>query len=237
MACLICFTEGTPSYPLPEHRTPNGDLLRPADNCMSTGKHVFCKPCLRETVQTRIQDMQVHNLRCPHPECTTLLFDRDVECLLSDAGLVTRYRELMVQAHLTVAHDFSSDDPEFLQGLSRLQIKACPRCRVLMQRSVGCDSMYCVCGQNFNFRAAPSLVPADLCARLRMAKRFGWTPAEVQQRGFTGSKQDGLTVVHALRVMSIVGHDLPAAIELSRAAMKGDETARQRIRDFRAAKK
>jgi hypothetical protein len=185
MTCLICYIDGITPYALPPYRTQSGYELRPAANCMNAGRHVFCEPCLRETVKTNIASRRVHDLRCPAPGCTTLLFDPDVERLLqTERDTLVQYRDEVQRMHTATAADMTHEDVSLLRELACLQIKSCPRCRALIERSSGCDLMYCVCGHNFNFRQAEGLVPRALLQRMSMAGRFGWTLEYFDSLGF-----------------------------------------------------
>lgn len=46
----------------------------------------------------------------------------------------------------------NDEDVEFLHGMRDMRL--CPRCRLVMQRSQGCNSFYCICGEHFNYALA-----------------------------------------------------------------------------------
>ena len=62
--CLVCLEPTGERCVLPALATGNGQELRPLANC-TTGAHVVCRGCMRQHVTTRINDMRVHDLRCP----------------------------------------------------------------------------------------------------------------------------------------------------------------------------
>jgi hypothetical protein len=86
-------------------------------------------------------------------------------------------------------------DPRALLDLAMCRIKVCPHCNVLLTRSHGCDSMWCVCGQQFHYRSARDLVPEAQVRKVRLALALHWTLADVAREGFTG--ESALEARHA----------------------------------------
>jgi hypothetical protein len=52
------------------------------------------------------------------------------------------------------------DQPETYDLLMKLwqSTRLCPRCNLVIERSSGCNSFYCICGHHFDFASAPRVV-------------------------------------------------------------------------------
>ena len=231
--CQVCFTPAEQRFTLPALGTGNGEVLRRADNC-TTKDHVFCVACVEQFVKSRVADLRVADLRCPFPECATRLYDTDVARVLSkDAETLARYREL-------IKADFSGkleatlqsvEDIESLHMLAQCGIKLCPSCGCLLQRSTGCNSFYCVCGNHFDFQSAKGVISKEMQNVIKVARLTGLPLDEA--RAFRGSLR---ALRRANSVLDAFGRDnmtLAAARELADRAFRGDAEARAQIRQAR----
>ena len=92
-------------------------------------------------------------MRCPASGCSHRLSLTDVE-RLAEPDVVARFRELYTA-------DVSGKTAELLSDPVHAEwVKShttpCPSCHQLIERSMGCSSMHCLCGQKFCFTCGQS---------------------------------------------------------------------------------
>lgn len=192
---------------LPEFRTSNGDILRTASNCTQSS-HSFCLSCVRNYITIQVSTAACADLKCPGVGCATRLFESDVERLVS--------REISLTFQKILNSKYGEKRQSTLQGqtvdeliaLYHLGIKACPRCGVLVERSSGCNSMWCICGHNFNYAQAPNLVGVSMHI-LKLGKRTMLPLEDIAALDCTDKD-----FIYALKVASLVGLDFCAALNL-----------------------
>eukprot|EP00051_Salpingoeca_urceolata_P020532 m.309184 g.309184 ORF g.309184 m.309184 type:complete len:357 (-) comp19637_c0_seq1:240-1310(-) len=234
--CGICLDEvdNALRYQLTTFRTGNGDVLRPEDNC-TKNKHAFCATCISQYCKTKIEEARVAEIRCPEEGCGTRLFEKDVRELVSEKEFATYQTLLRADySQKNAAMKDAGDDIDMLLALHELSLKICPKCGVVIQRSVGCNSMACICGFYFNFQTARSVVEQrkGYARFLRVAKKRGLSARVAEQIGGERELHLGTKVLGLMDNVS-----LAEAVKIAMDAKNGDEKARGVIRDARKAKK
>lgn len=159
--CQICFESQDNRLQLPRVATNNGDVMRKGD-C----DHPICRDCIATHVRIRVEDHRVFNLRCPFDGCTNELYEQDLRVLANEGllsnDICSRFVDLRARDFAARAVSFdetipqSDEDVEFLHRMRDMRL--CPRCRLVMQRSEGCNSFYCICGEHFNYALAERAV-------------------------------------------------------------------------------
>lgn len=89
-------------------------------------------------------------------QCKFCFYPDDVR-RLTDDKTTTTFNNLRSVDYEKRLRQTAKEDPEIWTFLQR-NARACPKCRVMIIRSEGCDSMLCTCGERFNWAS---------CARLR----------------------------------------------------------------------
>jgi hypothetical protein len=224
--CEVCFEVRNNRLLLNELKTGNGDVLRKAD----CGHHICCE-CMTLYVATKIQEQRVFNLRCPHEGCKNELYEQDVLKLPLDKSLHKQFAKLRSQDYSQRAKDLKLELSQSLDGadIARIMldcVRLCPRCHVILQRSAGCNSFYCICGHHFRYDKAPRLFPPHYFKIVRMSEDFNLTFEEAETRVGQG-------FLKARRLALQMGVPLEEALELQRRAQDGDESVRHRIREAR----
>lgn len=108
--------------------------------------HQFCRECLSAWVRERLKSM-AKVISCPHDGCKFNMYPDDV-------GRVTSHEEgirFLEYSRGDFKLRLRNEDPSFKKWAAK-NAKACPKCKVLLIRSDGCDSMYCTCGTSFCYR-------------------------------------------------------------------------------------
>jgi len=61
-------------------------------------------------------------------------------------------------------------------------VRLCPRCRVVIEKSQGCDSFGCICGHRFNFASAPLVFDLRFLQKslAEMRRGISWETAELR---------------------------------------------------------
>jgi hypothetical protein len=113
-----------------------------------TCKHRFCRACIAAYFE---HGADKERLRCPEPGCTIEVRQEDVSRVVPGldrlkrlAAAHDRYREALATA--------AQDRPFFEWALANARV--CPRCKVMLVKDEGCDSMHCICGGAFNYKAS-----------------------------------------------------------------------------------
>lgn len=119
--------------------------------------HKFCNGCMKEYVRIKLEDGEVHGIRCPELGCNTELLPNEVK-QLTTPNMFKRYLKLR-NADFASRLDETLEDPEMLSWLQSAGVRMCPRCSVLVQRSDGCDDMMCKCGYRFGFNSKRARLP------------------------------------------------------------------------------
>eukprot|EP00992_Anisonema_acinus_P015879 TRINITY_DN9932_c0_g1_i3.p1 TRINITY_DN9932_c0_g1~~TRINITY_DN9932_c0_g1_i3.p1 ORF type:complete len:365 (+),score=44.60 TRINITY_DN9932_c0_g1_i3:53-1147(+) len=231
LKCGICLEELTDGVAIGQHKTGNGDVLR--QDC----SHQFCRACMSEYVSHRISEHRVFDIRCPHPTCPAQLFEADVQRLVTP-DIFAKYSALLKQDFTArVDHLFNaSHSQDHLETLRVLhdESRICPKCGVILQRSQGCNSMYCFCGTNFHYASAARVGGQRFSSVLKLAAQESISIAQARQ--FDG---DYARFKRAHQLAAMARSDLEAADRLGRRASAGDEEARALVarlrREARAA--
>eukprot|EP00052_Salpingoeca_macrocollata_P024016 m.213473 g.213473 ORF g.213473 m.213473 type:complete len:542 (-) comp22171_c1_seq3:77-1702(-) len=114
--------------------------------------HKFCKDCLWSFVMHEVESGNV-NIRCPAVGCEHILYGDDVMRLNKAAGV--KFKALNREIHVQRLKEL---DVEGIPQSILNELRVCPSCRVVLQRSAGCDSMRCVCGVSFSYPSAPTVL-------------------------------------------------------------------------------
>ena len=117
-------------------------------------EHEFCRDCLRQWIKSEIGLMHAH-IHCPEPDCFFSFFADDIQRIAPEC-----YEDFLRLRN----GDHRQRLIEMLQNHSReaswvsSNARVCPTCYVVIERSEGCDSMFCgVCAKYFNYGQAPRL--------------------------------------------------------------------------------
>lgn len=224
--CEVCFELCTDRLPLAELKTGNGDVLREAD-C----GHGICRTCMTSYVVARVEDQHVFGLRCPHEGCRNELFEQDISKLPLPPTVCQQFAKLRSQDYTARAKDLkatlleSIDAAKTARELCKIA-KLCPRCSVVVQKSEGCNSFFCICGHHFQYDKAPSVLPAHFPKVVQLAEQFSMPLDEAELRVGQGCFK-------GRRVALQMGVSLEEALELQKRAQSGDEIARAQIRAAR----
>lgn len=189
------------------------------------------------------------DIRCPAIGCSLELLESDLRRLVRSGELsedvCKRFVELRARDYEKRAKSFetmpvrSDEDVAFLQTLRSM--RQCPRCHVLLQRSEGCDSFYCVCGAHFDYGAAlPGIggLTQTWGETLRLARQKGISISQATEferaRRLHGVELTVKRLRGAERTASQNGMSVAAAVDLHIRAKQGYAGARARIRRGRA---
>jgi len=113
------------------------------------------------------------------------------------------------------------------------EMRLCPRCKLVIQRSEGCNSFFCICGKTFNYANADRPVGHNFA-------KFRWTARLARSRGVSleeASKYAGDIRLFKKADLTAcrLGISRDAARDLHMRAQEGDEDARVRIRSGRCS--
>lgn len=225
--CEVCFELRTNRLPLAELKTGNGDVLRSAD-C----GHGICLDCMASHVVSRVGEQRVFDIRCPHEGCKNQLFEQDLCKLPLPTEICRRFAKLRSQDYtqrvkdLKIALSESVDAIQIARALCKIA-RLCPRCSVVIQKSEGCNSFYCVCGHHFQYDRAPTVLPVSYLKAVQLAEQFNMSIDEAELRVGQGC-------LKARRIAVQMGVSLEEALALQKRAKSGDEAA---IAQIRAARK
>lgn len=233
--CEVCFEEKTDRLELPPLKTGNGDVLRNAD-C----NHGICRQCMASFVVARVEEQYVFHVRCPHPGCKNELYEQDLNRLVKvdalEASVAARFAELR-------ARDFTARAKTFTEALPQSNVdyglvrtlwettRICPRCSLVIEKSQGCNSFYCICGNHFNYDSAPRVVGSGI-------KKYNKVICFAEGHNLplsVAEKYAGRFSLYAKssNVACQMNISLEAAMELQMRASSGDAAARARIRAAR----
>jgi len=236
--CEVCFETCTTRLELSTLKTGNGDILRAAD-C----GHSICIECMARHVTVRVEEHKVFGISCPHPGCKNLVYELDLKRLVEHNAVPPevkdKFAELRARDYSERLQEFSQtaqteiDDLCLLQMLRRTA-RLCPRCHVIIERSAGCNSFYCICGHHFDYASAPRVIGDGIKNYdkvIKMAQEFGMklNTAESYQG-------DERVYFRAVKTAGLLGITIEDAKDLNLNARQGDEEARSRIRSARQAK-
>lgn len=246
--CQICFEETDKRFALPGLKTGNGDVLRKQD-C----QHPICQECLAHFVTARVEEQLVFHVRCPFEGCTNEIFEQDVKRLTAATpaslleSVANRFAELRARdftAHASSLREtwsslIKEDNYELIQKLWQ-STRLCPRCSLVIERSEGCNSFYCVCGHHFDYASAPRVVGngiRNFGDVVDLAKRLKVPLEQAQNYGLRG---EDWRKARAAASADLVGRTAAEtrlspvdAWELLQQAKTGDVQAREKIRRAR----
>mmetsp|Transcript_80771 Transcript_80771/g.147708 ORF Transcript_80771/g.147708 Transcript_80771/m.147708 type:complete len:306 (+) Transcript_80771:224-1141(+) len=126
-------------------------------------KHPICETCMASFVTARVEERMVFGIRCPFEGCKQLVYEQDVQKLVTRGLVPSAIAEQMAKLrhqnyadrHVELEDGLlSSEDAEVLETLWATT-KRCPSCSVIIERSAGCDSFGCICGHRFDYAEAP----------------------------------------------------------------------------------
>jgi len=233
--CEVCFEEKTERLELPSLKTGNGDVLRDAD-C----NHGICRECMAAFVVARVEEQHVFHIRCPHQGCKNELYEQDLSRLVKsgslEASVSARFAELRARDFAarakTLAEIMPQDDVDY--GLVRRlyeTTRLCPRCSLVIEKSAGCNSFYCICGHHFNYESAPRVVGNGI-------KKYGKVICFAEEHKLPLSVAE--TYAGRIKLYTKAGKIAPRlgisweeAMEVQARAFHGDVAARARIRAAR----
>jgi len=193
--CEVCFESKERRLALDKLATGNGDVLRNGD-C----GHNVCIECTSAFVTARVEEQLVFGIRCPHEGCRNELYEKDIERLARDGPLEDAVRERFCELR---SRDYAARVSSFSEGLHgespdystirRLweSTRLCPRCKLVIEKSQGCNSFYCICGFHFNYESAPRIVGNGISRYdkvLDFAERHGLALSEVEKAVGDGDK-------------------------------------------------
>lgn len=234
--CQICFDSHTERFELPPLATGNGDVLRPSD-C----EHPVCKECMATHVRVRVEEQRVFQIRCPFISCRSELFEQDLQRLVAQgvlrAAVTDRFAALRAQdfsARITEYEQMTlhtDSDVDLLLGLHDMRL--CPRCKLVIQRSEGCNSFFCICGEHFDYARAERPVGQGITKFrwvVQLAKNCRATLTEAAKYGGD---------IRLFKKVELTASQLcisrDEAYSLHRSAQEGDDAARVRIRQGRCS--
>lgn len=235
--CQICYESHNERLQLQKYETRNGDVLR-AEDC----GHPICQTCLGRYITVRVEEQRVSQLRCPYDGCTVELYAHDLQKLVEIGALRREVSSMCVELRTrdyterarALADAFqtarSAEDIEYAHRLWQTT-RLCPRCSLIIERSHGCNSFYCICGHHFNYASAPRVVGNGISKFnwvLQLAKTHGVSLGEAAK--FHGDQRAYKRVG---RLASLAHIAIDAALELDTRARSGDEVARKQIRKIR----
>jgi len=246
--CQVCLEQQSTRLPLDKLATGNGDVLRAYD-C----DHPVCQGCLATFVATRVQEQRVFNLRCPMVGCTNELFEQDLKKMVQAGALQTSIIDRFLELR---ARDYSARANELAQSLSTKGVaqpdfelieklwhttRLCPRCSLIIERSQGCNSFFCICGHHFNFATAPRIVGNGIQnygklitfaktygISLQAAERYG---AGIALSGKQWRKERAVATYRDVsKIAAVANLQVDDAWELYQLARSGDQDAQKNIR-------
>lgn len=115
-------------------------------------EHYFCIECIGHWVVASLE--RSARFFCPAEGCTCLMMLDDVGRLDVEHG--TSHGEqmhTMMHAEHSTMHDAINEDPAVAAWVAE-NTAECPACRVIIERSAGCDEMVCHCGERFSYQDA-----------------------------------------------------------------------------------
>jgi hypothetical protein len=235
---------------LPKLTTGNGDVLR-ADDC----QHPICQECLATWISSRVQEQLVFNVRCPFIGCTMKLFEQDLARLVGTGALAAsiseRFAEIRARDYTARVQALSQTlitEPENDEDFDVLQrlwqtTRLCPRCSLVIERSEGCNSFYCICGHHFDYSTAPRVFGNGMKnygKLIDVAKSLRLSLSDAEKYGGDDILGKNWTQKRALethRIVSRISREarltLDEAWELHQQAKSGDLIARSQIRAAR----
>jgi hypothetical protein len=241
--CQVCFEEKDNRFALHKLTTGNGDVLRAGD-C----NHPICKQCLASFVTSRVDDQRVFHVRCPFIGCTNEIFEQDVKRMASSKDLsddiAERFAELRTRdysAHAkTLAETWSitesTCDLDLLLKLWQ-STRLCPRCNLVIERSSGCNSFYCICGHHFDYATAPRVVGRGIdnfASLICTAKTSGLPIKDVEEYGSDSSSWRKQRALKSINLVNRAAAEMRLSREeswqLLQQARSGDTKAREKIR-------
>lgn len=234
--CQICFDTKSKRLQLPHLATGNGDVLRSAD-C----QHPICLDCMARYVGVRVEEQRAFQLRCPMEGCSNELFEKDVRRLVEEGvmsgDVLIRFAALRARDFNARSKSFdllipqSDDDLNFVLALREMRL--CPRCKLVIQRSAGCNSFFCICGEKFNYAKAERPVGHNFA-------KFRWTCQLARSRGV--SLEEAASYGGDIRlfkkadlIASQLGVSRDDARDLHKRAQEGDVDAQEKIRSRRCS--
>lgn len=167
----------------------NGEFLRGSPCAfkhemgqMDEGHQDYCKSCLYEYISTKIHDAHSGlNIRCPHPSCTLMMYPYRIwELTFVSEQDGEKLREKIKELQ---KKEFRGRLQELFSGKTKLtpeeelfsnwlkdNTRYCPRCHIIIERSVGCNHLLCCCGFNFCYGCGEGIQQCQ-CESLEQGQR------------------------------------------------------------------
>jgi len=191
-------------------------------------------------VTARVEEQHVFHIRCPHEGCKNELYEKDVAMLVREGPLKpeveARFNELRARDYTARASSFADEVSKDGTGYALLRrlydsTRLCPRCSLVIEKSVGCNSFYCICGERFNYAAAPRPIGSGV-------RRYDRVIDFAEQKGLSISSAERFKGNFRLYekaggLASQVNLTFDDALELQLRAYEGDMEARARVRQLR----
>lgn len=140
LACAICDTRCGVLQPVCVES--GGEHYNKGNTC----KCFYCGECLARWITSALDDGG--EVRCPTESCAFKLFADDIKRLGTDDDLA-KYTALRTRQCGDRLEEALADK-SLAKWISE-NTRACPRCQVIIERSQGCNSMLCTCGERFNW--------------------------------------------------------------------------------------
>eukprot|EP00929_Paragymnodinium_shiwhaense_P111179 TRINITY_DN7883_c0_g1_i1.p1 TRINITY_DN7883_c0_g1~~TRINITY_DN7883_c0_g1_i1.p1 ORF type:complete len:376 (+),score=74.22 TRINITY_DN7883_c0_g1_i1:133-1260(+) len=130
----------------------------PADGkAMLSCGHIFCRCCLSMYARKATQDKR----KPVCPTCRREVTPTELDVLLS----LLRPEQVRACSRQNLAALLSPEEEAaqkaFLELARSMNLKRCPICQVIIEKNGGCDQMTCRCGNVFDWRQAPTVVPCE----------------------------------------------------------------------------
>ncbi|CAJ1932685.1 unnamed protein product [Cylindrotheca closterium] len=113
-----------------------------------------CHSCLRNCYVLQATHVCKYPLKCFHPECKLVVRNTQIERFVKTKEELQTYHYLHTKAkmHKVRLGDNWKEIIEILgEALGSIELCRCPKCKMLITKSGGCDHMTCVCGTEFNW--------------------------------------------------------------------------------------
>jgi hypothetical protein len=110
--------------------------------------HQFCKDCLVSWTSIKVLEERAMRIPCLSAGCVHAMERFDI--LRTNSALVSAWDALAASAYAARARDIEKDEPVLWALMQEGYLQSCPKCKALMQKVDGCDSVVCsTCSTSF----------------------------------------------------------------------------------------